>query len=313
MDTQQSTLDTAISAFPTRVQADLRNAVAKQAMIPSELVLSCLNELNIDIEAFMIRLLPLAAAYARAPISGFHVGAVALGMPPGSVTDGPGNLYLGANMEFAGEALSFCVHGEQCAVNHAWLHGETGLQSLAINAAPCGYCRQFLYELTTATKGFKILLKAENDSYTTQPLSYYLPNAFGPKDLGVKGGLMEPGSHGLAISSAEDKSKTVKEALASANSSYSPYTNNYSGVALQHENGMIFGGRYAENAAYNPSLSPMESALAWMNMSLPAQATLAITEAVLVETQSKFSHKRGTEAVLGSISPAVSLQYYQAK
>jgi cytidine deaminase len=34
----------------------------------------------------------------------------------------------------------------------------------------------------------------------------------------------------------------------------------------------IYTGRYAENVAYNPSMSPIESALAYMNMSLPAQA-----------------------------------------
>ncbi len=332
MKTQQNTFDTAISRFPAKVQADLLHALSEGALIPSELVLQCLNELNIEIETFMIQLLPVAAAYARAPISNFHVGAVALGMPPASLADGPGNLYLGANMEFYGEALSFCVHGEQSAVNNAWLNGEIGLQSLAINAAPCGYCRQFLYELTTATKGFKILLKtghdSDDDSYTIQPLNHYLPDAFGPQDLGVKGGLMESGSHNLIIfnqsevsnqskaskqSEMLNESETAKEALASANASYSPYTNSYSGVALLDEHGAIFSGRYAENAAYNPSLSPLESALAFMAMSLPAQAALTITEAVLVETQGKVSQKEVTETVLRSISPSVSLRCYQAE
>jgi cytidine deaminase len=46
-----------------------------------------------------------------------------------SPISGPGNLYLGANMEFPNEALSLCVHGEQSAVNHALIQGETGLQS----------------------------------------------------------------------------------------------------------------------------------------------------------------------------------------
>jgi cytidine deaminase len=52
------------------------------------------------------------------------------------------------------------------------------LQSLAINAAPCGYCRQFLYEITTA-KTLNILLKKDEDqkscAYTEKPLSYYFP------------------------------------------------------------------------------------------------------------------------------------------
>ena len=57
---------------------------------------------------------------------------------------------LGYNVIPSELALSLCVHGEQSAINHALIQGETGLQSLAINAAPCGYCRQFLYEITTA-------------------------------------------------------------------------------------------------------------------------------------------------------------------
>ena len=48
-------------------------------------------------------------AYARAPISKFYAGAVALGMPPSSPISDPGNLYLGANMEFPNEALSLCA------------------------------------------------------------------------------------------------------------------------------------------------------------------------------------------------------------
>jgi len=304
--------EAAISKFPTKVQVGLYGALSKGAVIPSGLVSSCLDEMNIQVGTLMILLLPVAAAYARAPISGFHVGAVALGMPPASPKLGPGNLYLGANMEFPGEALSFSVHGEQSATNHAWLSGEVGLQAMAINAAPCGYCRQFLYELTTAS-GLNILLKANNNpddsAHTVQPLKAYLPDAFGPQDLAVKGGLMQPESHGLMIAGAND---TAQAALASSNASYSPYTHLYSGVALKDAGGVIVGGRYAENAAYNPSLSPLQSALAFMNMRLPAQAALTITEAALVEVQSKISQKKVTEAVLSSVSPSVSLQYYQA-
>ncbi|NQZ32918.1 MAG: cytidine deaminase [Oceanospirillaceae bacterium] len=309
----KNTFEDEISKFPTKTQADLRQALAKRGVIPAELVAACLDELQVDIGTFMIQLLPIAATYARVPISGFHVGAVALGMPPASHIAGPGSLYLGANMEFPAEALSFSVHGEQSATNNAWLSGEVGLQSIAINAAPCGYCRQFLYELTTATKGFNILLKVNEDpndcSYTIQPLTYYLPDAFGPQNLGVKERLMAPEAHDLKISATD---ATAQEALASANASYSPYTKNYSGVALKDADGLIFTGRYAENAAYNPSMSPLGSALAFMNMSLPAQAELAITDAVLVEGRSDISQKKVTEVVLSSISPDVSLQYYQA-
>ncbi len=311
MTEQKLLLETALSNFPKKIQPDLNNALSKEGVITSDLVSNCLDTMGIEIGHLMIQLLPAAAAYARVPISGFHVGAVALGMPSAPPIIGPGSLYLGSNMEFPGEALSLCVHGEQSATNNAWLHGETGLQALAINAAPCGYCRQFLYEITTATKGFNILLKANanpNDySYTMHPLTYYLPDAFGPHDLHVKGGLMEHESHGLVIS---DKSKIVQAALSAANASYSPYTKDYCGVALASADSTIHTGRYAENVAYNPSMSPLESALAFMNMSLPPQEELAITEAVLVEAKTDISQKDVTNAVLSSVAPNVRLEYF---
>jgi hypothetical protein len=90
-------------------------------------------------------------------------------------------------MELPGQSLILCVHGEQSATNNVWLHGETGLTALAINATPCGYCRQFLNELTTAN-GLKILLRKTKNpldySHTTKPFPFYLPDAFGPQDRG---------------------------------------------------------------------------------------------------------------------------------
>jgi cytidine deaminase len=292
--------------FPDSVQSLLQDALATGPRIDSQVVAQILDIMQIEIGTLMIQLLPTAASYARVPISDYHVGAVALGAPPGS-------LYLGSNMEFGGQALSFCVHGEQSATNHAWLNGETGLQALAINAAPCGYCRQFLYEITTATSGFNILLKANTDpndySYTSQPLTTYLPDAFGPGDLGIKDRLMQPQNHGLNIGTSDPLSLA---ALAAANNSYSPYTSDFCGVALQLANGRIYAGRYAENAAYNPSMSPLESALAIMSMNEPAQTPYAIVAAVLVEASAKISQRTATQDVLSSVAPGVQLQYVVA-
>src|SRR5688572_3635647 len=93
----------------------------------------------------MMELLPLAGEFAVTPLSRYPVGAVAAGLPKGD--GGWCNLYLGANFELRDVALSFTTHAEQAAVNNAWLNGEAGIQMLAVSAAPCGYCRQFLYEL----------------------------------------------------------------------------------------------------------------------------------------------------------------------
>lgn len=250
--------------------------------------------LGIDKASLMLRLLPKAAAYARVPISGFHVGAIAEGLS--------GTLYFGTNIEFEGLPLSASVHGEQCAINHALLSGETGLRSIAVNAAPCGYCRQFMNELSTADS---LLIRLQDQP--AAPLSTYLPSAFGPDNLGIEDRLMLATDHELR---SEGLTPLQKRALNAANSSYAPYSGNASGVALELEDGHIFEGRYSENAAYNPSMSPMQSAIAYMTMRSGAGTRPKITAAALVERKTIVSQKEATEQVLASVAPEVVLDYF---
>ena len=56
----------------------------------------------------------------------------------------------------------------------------------------CGYCRQFLYELATAAALIILLPNAKPVS-----LSALLPDAFGPRNLGIDGGLMQAQNHQL--------------------------------------------------------------------------------------------------------------------
>lgn len=276
-----------------------------------------LTILDIDIGALMLQLLPVAQQYAIVPVSHYHVGAVAAGMPvPGT---GWASLYLGANVEFSQVALSFTVHAEQSAINNAWLSGEVGVQALAISAAPCGYCRQFLYELVTAQQ-LNILLPEtpSGTQYNSFPLTSFLPNAFGPADLGVTGGLMAPqlGQHQLALQNTPPEDPLIVAALAAASSSYAPYptdqTFGYAGVAVQSADGNVYTGRLAENAAYNPSLSPLESALSYMNMRQSLSAPRQLVRCVLVEVPTLASQRSATNAVLAAFAPTVALEYYAA-
>jgi len=233
----------------------------------------------------MLDLLPFAALYAEPVISSFKVGAVSLGLS--------GNLYYGANLEFKSEALNCTVHAEQAAVMNAWMQGETGLSALAVSAAPCGYCRQFLYELVTAAT-LKILLP------NTKPalLTWFLPDAFGPHNLGVRGGLMQAENQQLTVNSQDP---LVLAALAAANMSYAPYSFGYSGVALATADGSVYAGAYAENAAFNPSMSPMETAVSQLNIGGGNVGN--IRRAVLVEVQNGVSSQvHSATAVLSSIS-----------
>ncbi|HEY0111684.1 MAG TPA: cytidine deaminase [Allosphingosinicella sp.] len=252
-------------------------------------------DLGITLEALALQLVPFAQKYAVVPVSDFHVGAVSIGLS--------GALYYGGNLEVAGQALSFTVHAEQASLANAWINGEQGLSALAISAAPCGYCRQFLYELVDAST-LSIVLPNQ----APQLLTWYLPDAFGPHDLGVQGGLMQPQANGLAVSQPLDN--VGQAALAAANASYSPYTGTFAGVALATADGVIATGRYAENAAYNPSMSPLEAALS--QLVFHGRSFSDIIEAVLVEAQGRASQIGATQAVLSAVS-AVSLQVFTAE
>jgi cytidine deaminase len=88
-------------------------------------------------------------------------------------------------------------------------------------------------------------------------LGDYLPDAFGPKDLDIKTLLMDEQNHGYALTGDD----LAQSAIAAANKSHAPYSQSPSGVALECRDGRIFSGSYAENAAFNPTLPPLQGAL----------------------------------------------------
>jgi cytidine deaminase len=304
-----STWDQILSLFPESAQADIASIRDNGGCLKSDRVAKLMGSYA-EIGTLMISLLPVAAKYAVVPVSNYHVGAVAAGMaPPG----GWPSLYLGANFEYSGISLPFTTHAEQSATNNAWLHGETGIQALAISAAPCGYCRQFLYELVTQPTLSILLPTGTGNQYTLNPLGYYLPNAFGPHDLGINGGLMDPKycTHNLTLNDGS-QDPLVLQALAAAQSCYAPYTTAFAGCALQMTDNSVYTGRYAENAAYNPTLLPLESAFTFMNMNQPQTATRQVARAVLVEVQTTINQFQATQTVLGSYAPNVTLEYHTA-
>ncbi|GBG24867.1 Cytidine deaminase 6 [Hondaea fermentalgiana] len=85
-----------------------------------------------------------ARELARAPVSGFRVGAAAL--------DAQGDVHLGYNVEFAGAPLGETLHAEHAAVAVARRYaaaqkrGDLKIDVIAVTATPCGHCRQMLAE-----------------------------------------------------------------------------------------------------------------------------------------------------------------------
>lgn len=209
-------------------------------------------------------LIPLAQYYSLAPISQYHVGAVILG--------DSGAIYLGANMEFEGATLAQTVHAEQSAISNAWSHKESKINTLAVSAPPCGHCRQFINELASAAE-IKVLV--ENN--IPEDFSTLLPQSFGPDELEIKDRLMVNPNDPLITKNEDD---LIQQALEAANNSYSPYTKSLSGIALQTPAG-IYVGSYAENCAYNPSLSPLQAA--FISLHLSGDSIKNIKRGVLAE------------------------------
>ena len=233
----------------------------------------------------MLELLAQAQAYARPAVSGYRVGAVVRGTS--------GALYLGANIEFPGEGLGQTVHAEQAALANAFMHDEPGIEAIGVSAAPCGHCRQFLYEFA-GDRDIEILLP-EQPMITLNAL---LPRPFGPRDLNVTGGPLSRTK--IAIQDVEgNPAQAARYAAANA---YAPYTNSPSGVAIRSRGGNVYRGSYIENSAYNPSLPPLQVAL--VAMALANENFSEIAEVVLAEaSNNSISQLSATKSVLAAIAP----------
>jgi len=261
--------------------------------IPAAEVVSLADSERKTVDALMVELLPLARTYSRPPISNYLVGAVARGIS--------GNLYLGANIEIPGHSLGFSVHGEQFALSNAYMHSEQGVSAIAVTAAPCGHCRQFINEMWPS--GDIQVLIADNPAVK---LAALLPMAFGPKDLGFKDGALPVKEVNLARPKGQSDDLTLA-ALDAARKSYAPYTKAHSGIAIGTQSGRIHKGAYIENVAFNPSLSPLQTALAALIVA--GETYSVISRVALVELEGAvISQKSVTEAALSAIAPDARLQ-----
>lgn len=277
----------AFDALPSTLQTALRPILDDpdfHAVLTATQVANLQQQTQLDTDNLALALLPLAAACAVATVSHFNVGAIARGIS--------GNWYFGANMEFVGAPLQQTVHAEQSAITHAWLRGERRLETITVNYTPCGHCRQFMNELNSGTA---IRISLPQRAIST--LADYLPDAFGPRDLAITELLMDEVDHGYRA----EGDALVQAAVAAANASHAPYSQSHSGVALLTASGRMMTGRYAENAAFNPSLPPLQAALILLNMH--GEACNQVKSAVLAEvkdaTLSQFAATQATLQALG--------------
>jgi cytidine deaminase len=112
---------------------------------------------------------------AYVPYSEYPVGA--------AILTSSGAVFTGCNIEIASYGATSC--GERTAAFKAVSEGEREFRAIAVvtsnGAAPCGICRQVLYEFGPEM----IFIVADPDGVITWegPLTDLLPYGFGPKKL----------------------------------------------------------------------------------------------------------------------------------
>ena len=106
------------------------------------------------------------AERAYAPYSDFHVGA--------AIRARDGRIFEGVNVENASYPLGICA--ERAAIARAVGEGcrPGELEEIAVTAAPCGGCRQWLYEFRLERVTFK---NAEGEIVSRTPAEL-LPESF---------------------------------------------------------------------------------------------------------------------------------------
>ncbi|MEM8867349.1 MAG: cytidine deaminase [Verrucomicrobiota bacterium] len=234
-----------VAHFPELQSSPIDAAMADPDFSGNLPALSTLGDLAIE------SLIPLASAFSISPVSGFNVGAVALGAS--------GQIYLGANMEFLGMPLNASLHAEQSAILNAWMHGEPAIEALYISALPCGHCRQFLCELPSFER---IAIHVGQCAYQFNEL---LPHPF-TLSRRANEHLMST-AHNTVNSLQNCEDVLHQRAINAAERSYVPYSRTPEGFAINCSDGHTYAGRAAESSAFNPSVPAILSALNLRNFS----------------------------------------------
>ncbi|KAI3802861.1 hypothetical protein L1987_31006 [Smallanthus sonchifolius] len=265
-----------------------------------------------------------AQALARPPISNFHVGAVGL--------SSDGRIFFGANVEFPGLPLHHSIHAEQFLITNLAAHGGgPRLLYMAVSAAPCGHCRQFLQEVRGVSDTQIVITDEPQENPDYRPISSILPNPFGPYDLLdqemplilekhdnqlclkdqpflTQNGNLTNLSNGYAELAIKNEENLKNKALEAARESHAPYSGCPSGVALMDCEGKVYKGSYMESAAYNPSMMPVQAAVV-AYMAAGGGGYERIVAAVLVEKEGVSVRQEATaRLMLNHVSPKCELR-----
>ena len=271
---------------PKITETLLKEIPAKKFILSKEEVNSLKKKLGLGTERLLIELIPVAKRNALPPISNYYVGAVGLAKS--------GKIYFGNNLEFKGTNISQTVHAEQFLSTLSFLNYDK-LKKIAISAEPCGHCRQLLNEIQGALKELKILVPGKE----AKTLAQLLPDSFGPDNLDIDIFIYAKRDNKIKNNK---KNEQARQAVDSANPSYSPYSKSYSGVAIKTKDGSIYTGFYIENAAFNPSIQPITAAV--INLLGSGKSYEDIKEVTLAEFKNApVKQTKISKDLLRSIAP----------
>lgn len=130
--------------------------------------------IDIDVQVLVERA-DAAREYAYVPYSNYRVGAALLAES--------GAIYTGCNVENA--AYPACICAERTALVKAISEGERRFSLIVVvtdnGGAPCGVCRQMLYEFAPELR--VIVADGEGVVQYETRLNELLAHGFGPSDL----------------------------------------------------------------------------------------------------------------------------------
>lgn len=129
-------------------------------------------------EQVLVKMAEEARKNAYAPYSGYKTGAAVLATN--------GKIYIGCNVE---NAIYKVPHAEENAISAMAVAGARRIIALCcihkVVGMPCGNCRQLMWEFCGNDPSVKFLGVDLKGNIKTWTISELLPEAFGPKDLGV--------------------------------------------------------------------------------------------------------------------------------
>ncbi|XP_057787644.1 cytidine deaminase 1-like [Salvia miltiorrhiza] len=320
------------------MEASVAESIAQSLNLPSVLHL-------------LPHLVHSAQSLARPPISNFHVGAVGLGSD-GRVFVGVNLEFPGVPLHQSVHAEQFLLTNLQlhrcptllavavsaapcghCRQFYQELRHSASLQILVTDEDNC-------------VQNHDRIRMLENKAPDFMPLLKFLPNPFGPRDLLDDEAplLLEQHHNHLDLLDQDDshtddysvnlcngndisgklsngncrnheinESLLREAALEAANNAHAPYSGCPSGVALMDCEGKVYKGSYAESAAYNPSLGPVQSALV-AYVARGGGDYERIVAAALVETKpAKVRQDDTARLLLKAISPKCELRVYNCQ